>query len=153
MKVLLPGMSTLAENRKALHDYTILDTYEAGIVLSGQEVKAVKGGEASLQGSFVHIKGNEAYLTNAHISHYKKAAPDPSYDPARDRKLLLTRKELLEIADRRQSEGLTVVPLSIFTKRNLIKVKIGLARGKRKYEKREVIKKRETDREIRRFTI
>lgn len=145
-------MSTLAENRKARFDYTILETFEAGIVLSGQEVKSVKAGHVSLTGSFVHVKNGEAFLTNAHISRYAKAGPDKSYNPEQDRKLLLSRKELLEIADRRESEGLTIIPLSVFTTRGLVKVKIGLARGKRKYEKRETIKKRETEKEIKKFT-
>ena len=145
-------MSNLSENRKALHDYTILETFEAGIVLSGQEVKSAKAGQVSLLGSFVKIKNNEAYLTNAYIAPYKKSPANPAYVPEQDRKLLLTRKELDEIATRRNAEGLALVPLSIFTTRNLVKVKIGLARGKRKYEKRETIKKREVDKDIRRFT-
>jgi SsrA-binding protein len=144
-------VSTLSENRKARFDYTILDTFEAGIVLSGQ-VKSVKAGQISLNGSFVHIKNNEAFLTNAHVSPYKKAGKLEGYNPERDRKLLLNRKELVKIADRRQSEGLAIIPLSVFTTRGLVKIKIALARGKRKYEKRESIKKRETEKEIRKYT-
>lgn len=141
-------MSTLALNRKARYDFTILQTYEAGIVLSGQEVKSVKAGQVSLNGSFVHVRNGEAYLTNAHIAPYAKAATS-GYSPEQDRKLLLNKKELLDIADRRNAEGLTLVPLSVYIKRGKVKVEIGLARGKRKYEKRDTIKKRETQKEIR----
>lgn len=142
-------MPKLAENRKARHDYNIVDTFESGIVLSGQEVKAVKSGQISLKGSFVKVRNNEAYLTNAHISQYKKAAPDPDYNPERSRKLLLSRKEIDKLIGKKQSEGLTVIPISVYTKRGLIKVEIALARGKKKYEKRDKIKKRDIDREIR----
>ncbi len=145
-------MPTLASNKKARHDYTILDTLEAGIVLSGQEVKSAKLGQISLKGSFIHFKNGEAYLVNAHISPYQKAKPDAGYKPDRDRKILLSKKEMLQIADRKNSEGLAVVPLSVYTKGAFIKVQVGLARGKRKYEKREAIKKREVEREIRKFT-
>lgn len=141
-------MSTLAENRKARFDYTILQTYEAGIVLSGQEVKSVKAGQVSLNGSFVHVRNGEAYLTNAHIAPYAKALA-AGYSPEQDRKLLLNKKELLDIADRRNAEGLALVPLSVYTKGGKVKVQIALARGKRKYEKRETIKKRDTQKEIR----
>ena len=143
-------MPTLAENRKALHDYTILKTFEAGVVLSGQEVKSAKQGQLSLKGSFVHTRAGEAFLVNAYITPYQEARFDASYNPSRDRKLLLTKKELNEIANRRESEGLTVVPLSIFTKRSLIKVRIGLARGKKKYDKRRAIKEKELKQKIQR---
>src|SRR5690606_32162870 len=126
-------MATVAQNRKARHDYNILESFEAGIVLSGQEVKSVKAGEVSLAGSFVIFRGGEAYLTHAYIAPYKKAGELPDYNPERDRKLLLTEKELRNIAERRQSEGLTVVPLEMFVSRNLVKVKIGLVRGKHRY--------------------
>ncbi|OGE84835.1 MAG: SsrA-binding protein [Candidatus Doudnabacteria bacterium RIFCSPHIGHO2_02_FULL_46_11] len=144
-------MPTLAQNRQALHDFTILDTLEAGIVLSGQEVKSARLGQMSLKGSFVNFKNNEALLVNAYISRYQKAGPDPSYKPDRDRKLLLNARELQNIADRKHTEGLAVVPLSVYTKGKLVKVKIGLARGKRKFDKRESIKKREQQRKIRRI--
>lgn len=141
-------MPTLAFNRKARFDYTILKTFEAGIVLSGQEVKSVKSGQITLNGSFVNVKNNEAFLTNAYVAPYAKASTS-GYNPDRDRKLLLNKKELLEIADRRNAEGLSLVPLSVYTKGGKVKVEIALARGKRKYEKREVIKKRESEKKIR----
>ena len=144
-------MSNLSENRRALHDYTILETFEAGIVLSGQEVKSVKLGQISLKGSFVHFKNGEAVLVNAHISPYAKAKTDPAYKPERDRKLLLGKKQLIQIADRRFSEGLTVVPLSVYTKGAFVKIKIALARGKRKYDKRIAIKNKEIAKKIKRM--
>jgi SsrA-binding protein len=143
-------MPTLAENRRTLHDYTIIDTLEAGIVLTGPEVKSLKSGHASLKAAYVTIKNNEAYLINTHISPYAKASQNIGYDPVRDRKLLLTRREIARVLERKDSEGLTAVPMSIFTKGDLIKVKIALARGRKHYEKRDAIKKREIDREIRR---
>ena len=143
-------MPTLAENRKAFYDYTMLEKFDAGIVLSGQEVKAAKSGEVSLKGSFVIFRGGEGFLTNAHIGHYKKAAPDPSYNPVRDRKLLLGRREIESISRRKAEEGLAVVPTKMFTRKNLIKIEIVLARGKKKYDKRKAIAEAEAKHKIER---
>lgn len=141
-------MPTLVTNKRARFDYEILETYEAGVVLSGQEVKSVRGGNVSLAGAFVTIRENEAWLTNAHIGAYAKAGPLPGYDPTRSRKLLLQRHEIATLLGKRKQAGLTLLPLSLYTKRNHLKLEIGLARGKKKYEKRETIKKRDVDREI-----
>jgi SsrA-binding protein len=142
-------MPTLVTNKRARFDYDILATLEAGLVLQGQEVKSVKAGSVSLKGAFVTMRNNEAWLTNAHISKYPQAGPLPDYDPTRNRKILLNRRELKSLIGKRKEAGLTLLPLSLYTKRNRIKVSIGIGRGKKKYEKRETIKKRDIDREIR----
>ena len=141
-------MSTIAKNKKAYFDYEILETYEAGIVLTGHEVKSAKLGHISLKGAYVTIKNNEAYLTGANISPYQPANMPKDYDPTRSRKLLLNRAEISALIGKSKSEGLTMLPLSVYTKKGKIKVEVGLARGKRKYEKREKIKRRDTEREI-----
>lgn len=143
-------MPQLAKNKKALFDYDILEKFETGIALSGAEVKSAKNQQINLKGSYATILGDEAFLVNAHISSYKPAAAkQKDYDPTRKRKLLLHRKEIERLKGKMAGEGLTIVPISVYTKNNLIKVEIGLARGKKKYEKRETIKKREVDRRIR----
>jgi len=143
-------MPSLAINVKAKHDYEILEKFEAGIVLSGAEVKAAKKGSINLKGAFVTFKGDEAFITNMHIGKYAPAGRDDDYDPTRARKLLLSKKELNMLRGKQQTERLTIVPLSLYTLRNLVKVEIALARGKRAFEKRDTIKKRDLDREIRR---
>jgi len=143
-------MPSLAVNAKAKHDYEILEKLEAGIVLSGAEVKAAKKGSINLKGAFVTFKDNEAWITNMHIGHYAPAGPDDSYDPTHARKLLLSRKQLNFLRGKHEAERLTIVPLSLYTSRNLVKVEIALARGKRAFEKRDTIKKRDLDREMRR---
>lgn len=142
-------MPTLVTNKRARFDYDILETLEAGIVLSGQEVKSARQGNVSLKGAYVTMKGEEAWLTNAHIGAYEKAGPLPQYDPTHPRKLLLTKKELKRLLGKRREAGLTLLPLSLYTTHHRIKVGVGLGRGKKQYEKRETIKKRETDRKIR----
>jgi SsrA-binding protein len=141
-------VSTLAKNKKAYFDYEILETYEAGIVLQGHEVKSVKLGHISLKGAYVSIKGNEAYLVNAHISPYQPANMAKDYDPTRSRKLLLNRAEINTLIGKSKSEGLTALPLSVYTKKGKIKIEIGIGRGKKKHEKREKVKKRDTEKEI-----
>src|SRR3990167_1411762 len=128
-------------NRRALHDYTIIDTLEAGIRLSGAEVKSIKGGRVSLEGSFVRIIGSEIYLVNAQIFPYPYARPE-GYDPKRSRKLLLHKKEILSLKSKMSSSPLTLVPLECYITHGFIKLKVGLARGKKEYEKREKLKKR-----------
>lgn len=143
-------MATYAENKKARFDYEILETYEAGLVLSGQEVKSVKQGGVNLKGSFVTFHGKSARLTNAHIGKYGPAGPLPEYDPTQSRTLLLKRKEINYLRGKSLEAGLTIVPLSVYSKNRLIKVEIGLAKGKKSYDKRQSIKKRDIEREIRR---
>lgn len=143
-------MATLAENRKAFFNYEILEAFEAGIELKGYEVKAVKSGKASLAGAFATIKDNQIWLTNADISPYQPKNTPADYDPTRPRRLLLKKSEIQYLIGKMTSERLTVVPLKLYNKGGRIKVEIALVRGKRKHEKRETIKKRETQREIRR---
>jgi SsrA-binding protein len=143
-------MTVLAKNKQAYFDYNIEDHLEAGIALTGQEVKSVKKGDVSLKGAHVTIHGNEAFLINAHISPYKYAGDLVGYDPTRSRKLLLNRHEISGLIGKYKEQGMAVVPLEFFTKHGLVKVQIGIGRGKKKHDKRETIKKREQDREIQR---
>lgn len=118
-------------------------------MLRGHEVKSIKLGHISLQGSYVIVKNNEAYLLNAHVSPYQPANMPKDYDPTRSRKLLLKRTEISILIGKSKSEYLTLLPLSVYTKRGKIKVQIGLAKSKKKYEKRELIRRRDTEREMR----
>jgi len=150
-------MPVIALNKRAEFDYEIQEKYEAGIVLYGYEVKSVKTGHISLKGSFVTFKKTkaklpEAYLTNAHIPLYKHAGKVIAYDPTRSRKLLLKKKEIKYLLGKRQEQGLTLIPLKIYTKRSLIKLEFGVGKGRKKYDKREVIKKREFERQARTLT-
>lgn len=141
---------SIAVNKRALFDYEILEKLEAGLVLTGAEVKSVKNGHIGLKGSYVTFKDEEAYLLNAHISPYQKAGKIAGYEPTRTRKLLLNKNELKRFVGRLNEKGLTIVPLKVYTsKHGRIKVEIGLGRGKKQFEKRELIKKREVEREIR----
>ncbi len=143
-------MKLLAKNKRATFDYEITDKLVAGIVLSGAEVKSIKAGHASLKGSFVAIKDGEAYLTNAHVTPYNRAGNQSQLDPTRSRKLLLHRKQLEELIGDKTA-GLSAVPMALLEHKRLVKLEIGLGRGKRQYDKREAIKKRDTDREARRL--
>lgn len=142
-------MTALAFNKKAGFDYEFLEKFEAGIVLTGQEVKSIRQGHASLAGSFVFLdKKGEAYLTNAQIPPFKFAGPLPGYDPKHSRKLLLRQKELNYLIGKIQQSGLTLVPISLYTKNSKIKLEFALARGKKKADKRRVIKEREVKKDI-----
>lgn len=143
-------MINLAENRKTHFDYEILETYEAGIELFGFEVKSVKTGRINLAGSFAVIKNNEVWLLNTNIQAYQPKNAPPDYDPARSRRLLLHKSEIKELIGKSAQKGLTIVPLKVYTKRNRIKVLLGLGRHKKKTDKRELIKRRETERAIER---
>jgi SsrA-binding protein len=143
-------MSHYAENRKARFDYEILEKYEAGIELLGVEVKSVRGGQMSLEGAFVIVRGGEAYIINANIPAYQPKNASKNYDPLRNRRLLLTKKEIAELSGSEKNKSLTIVPISVYNKGRKIKVEIALVKGKKKRDKRETIRKRETDREIRR---
>ena len=137
-------------NRRATFDYEILERLEAGIALSGAEVKSIRGGRMSLEGSFVRIQGGEAWLYNAYVNPYSFAS-DPDYDPKRSRKLLLHRHELFKIEQKIKEKGLTVVPIACYNKHGKIKLEIGLARGKKQYEKRDLLRRKDLDREIARL--
>ena len=143
-------MAHYAENRKTKFDYEILEKYEAGIELLGVEVKSVRGGKMSLEGAFVIIRGGEAFLINANIPPYQPNNAPKDYDSLRNKKLLLTKKEIAALAGSEKNKSLTIVPISAYNKGKKIKVEIALVKGKKKHDKRETIKKRETDREIRR---
>jgi SsrA-binding protein len=143
-------MANYAENRKARFDYEILEKYEAGIELLGTEVKSVRGGRMSLDGAFVIVRGGEAFLINANIPPYQTKNSPTDYDPLRNRKILLTKKEIGELADSGKNKSLTIVPISVYNKGRKIKIAMSLVKGKKKHDKRETIKKRETDIEIRR---
>lgn len=136
-------------NRRVRHDFAIIDTFEAGLKLTGPEVKSVKGSRMSLEGSYVKIVGSEIYLVNAHIFPYPYARPE-GYDPRRSRKLLLHKKEIIALKTKTTSSKLTLVPLECYISHGYIKLKVGLARGKKEYEKREKIKKRDIERDIQR---
>jgi SsrA-binding protein len=135
-------MKILATNRRARHDYELKEKFEAGLVLTGAEVKSVKAGHVDLKGSYISFKGDEAYLVAAHISPYKQAHNIDQYNPTADRKLLLHRKELEKLIEDAQSQHLAVVPTAIGLVRGRIKLEIALARGKKLYDKREVKKRK-----------
>lgn len=144
-------MEAYAENKRAGFDYEILETFEAGLALSGIEVKSIAAGRAALAGSHVVVRGNEAFLVGADIPPYQaKNSPD-NYDPSRTRKLLLNQKEIGALAGSASGNGLTIIPLKMYNKKGKVKLLIGLARSKKKGDKRESIKKRETERELHRF--
>jgi len=139
-------MKNIAINRSARRDYEILETFEAGMELKGFEVKAIKTGHINLAGSFVVIKKNEAWLLNANIPPYQPANTPEDYDPQRTRKLLLSAAEIKSLMGRTKEKNLTLVPLRVYNKGRLLKMEIGLGRGKKRADKREDIKKREWSR-------
>ena len=143
-------MPQLADNKKAYFDYEILEKFEAGLVLLGHEVKAAKAGQVSLKGAFVTFHNNRAYLTNATISRYKQAGKLEEYDPTRSREILLHKKELRYLQGKFAEKGLTIVPLCVYTKNRLVKIEIAVARGKHTFDKRESIKKKDVERDMRR---
>lgn len=142
-------MKNYADNRKAYFNYEIQEEFEAGIVLLGPEVKSIRAGHISIKEAFATVKGDEIYLTNAHISPYKPARIE-GYEPTRSRKLLFNAHEITQLIGKSQEKGLTMVPLKVYDKNGNIKVSIGLAKGKRKYDKRETIKQREQERDVKR---
>lgn len=143
-------MTTLVDYKKAHFNYEILEKFEAGIELFGAEVKSLKAGQGSLDGSHVLIRGGEAYIVGMLIPPYQENNQPPGYESRRNRRLLLTKKEILELADKEGGNGLTIVPISVYNKGPLVKVSVAIVRGKKKFDKRETIKRREGDREIRR---
>jgi SsrA-binding protein len=147
--VLIFRMKIVAQNRKAFHDYSIEETVEAGIMLTGTEVKSLRDGKANLKDSYVLVKDSEVFLLNCHISPYTHGNI-MNHDPVRTRKLLLHKKEIARLLGKTIQKGYSLIPLKIYFKGSHAKVEIGLARGKKMYEKRESIKKREADREIER---
>jgi SsrA-binding protein len=139
----------LATNRKAFHDYHVEETFETGVALTGTEIKSVRAGSVNLRDSYAQVKNGELWLMNVHIAPYEPASRQ-NVDPYRDRKLLMHRKEILRLFGRVQEKGLTLIPLRMYLKKNRAKVEIGLARGKRQYDKRDAISKRDAAREMER---
>jgi len=141
----------LITNKKAYFDYEILEKFEAGIALLGMEVKSLKMNKANIVGAYVVIKHHEAFLLNASISPYQPQNTSPDYDPQRTRKLLLQTKEIDYLFGKIKQQGLTLIPLKVYNKNGLIKVEIALVKGKKKFDKREVVKKREIKKRIERI--
>jgi SsrA-binding protein len=142
-----PSQKTVASNRRALHDYEILDRFEAGLVLTGSEVKSLRGGRGSLSEAYGRVQGGEVWLEGMHIPPYAQGEKR-GYDPIRRRKLLLHRNEIERLIGKTQERGLTLVPLRVYFSHGLAKVEVGLGRGKRQFEKRQTTLEREHRREM-----
>jgi len=148
-------MPTLVDYKKARFNYEILETIEAGIELSGYEVKSLKKGQGSLDGAYIIIRGGEAYVMNMFVPPYQEKNTPKDYESRRNRRLLMTRKEIAHLASMEggggaAGKGLTIVPISVYSKGPLVKIQVAVVRGKKKFDKREAIKRRETDRAVRR---
>ena len=141
-------MTTFATNKKVYFNYEVLEKIEAGIELLGMEVKSVKAGKVTLDGSHITIRGQEAYIIGADISPFQPNNTPNEYDATRNRRLLLTKKELVELENTEGQKGLTIVPISMYSKARKIKVEIAIVRGKKQFDKRQSIKKRDTKREM-----
>ena len=141
-------MAVYAHNQRASFDYEFLQKYEAGLELFGYEVKAIKAGKMSLNGAHIIVRGGEVYLIGAQIQPYQAGNIPPEADPTRTIKLLLTKKEMGELAGVEHQKGLTIIPVSVYNKKSRLKLELASARGKRKFDKRESIKQRETKRQI-----
>lgn len=141
------SIKIICQNKKAYHDYFIEETFEAGLVLVGTEVKSLRAGKAQLVDSYAVFQGEELYLLNAHISPYSHAARD-NHDPTRSRKLLLHKRELKRLLGKVKERGLTLVPLKLYFKNGRVKAEIALVKGKKLHDKRETMKKKEMDKEV-----
>jgi SsrA-binding protein len=142
------GERTVVSNRKARHDYEILERFEAGIVLTGAEVKSLRGGRGSLAEAYARVRGNEVWLEGMHIPPYEQAMDKRTYDPIRPRKLLLHRKEIERLIGKTAERGLALVPLRMYLSHGMMKMELALGRGKRSFEKRQAIAEREHQREM-----
>lgn len=141
-------MKAFATHRKARFDYEVLDTFEAGIMLSGQEVKSIRNGKAKLEGAYIIIRGNEVFITGMHITPYQVANTPKDYEPEQIRKLLLSKKEISILDQKTNTDRLTVIPLKLYNHNQKIKVEIAVVRGKKKQDKRNTLKDRDNKREI-----
>ena len=141
---------SLVENKRATFDHELLERFEAGLELLGQEVKSLRAGRASLAGARVLIRGGGAYLVGATIQPYQAKNAPADYDEGRNRRLLLTKKEVARLAQAEAEKGLTIIPLSVYNKGRRLKLALAVARGKKRHDKRQLIRKRETEREMRR---
>jgi SsrA-binding protein len=142
------AQSSIAENRKAFHDFHLMETFEAGLVLLGTEVKAIREGRVNLRDSFARVEDGEVFLYNVHISPYSHRGY-ADHEPLRRRKLLLHRDEIRKLIGKTVEKGMTLVPVRLYFKNGRVKVAVSLAKGKKDYDKRETIKRREADRETR----
>ena len=140
----------LLEHKKARLNFEILEEFEAGIELLGHEGKSLRGGHGKLEGSHIVVRGGEAYIVGMGVPPYQPKNTAKEYDPERTRRLLLTQKELAQLSEAESQKGLTLVPLSVYNKKQKLKVRVAIARGRKKYDKRDVLKKRDTEREMRR---
>lgn len=147
---MLSHMSAYVSHKKAAFDFEILDTFEAGIELLGTEVKSIRSGHGKLEGAHVLIRGGEAFLVGAHIPPFQEPNAPKGYDSERPRKLLLSKKELAELYSQSEQRGLTIVPIKLYNKNQKVKVEVALVRGKKKHDKRETIKARDTKRDLER---
>jgi len=143
------GIKIIATNRKAYHDYHILDTFEAGMVLTGSEIKSIRAGQISLRDGYATIQDDEIWLMNVHIAPYHQANRE-NHEPRRTRKLLLHRREINRLIGKLREKGLTLIPLKVYLKNNRAKVELGLAVGKKQYDKRAALKEKESRRQINR---
>jgi SsrA-binding protein len=143
-------MKALVTHKRVTFDFEILETFEAGISLLGTEVKSVRGGQGKLEGSHVVVRGGEAFLVGASIPPFQKKNVGSEYDAERSRKLLLTKKEIAELEQKSERQGLTIVPIKLYNKGSKLKLEVAIARGKKKADKRQSIKERDTKREIER---
>lgn len=141
------GIKIIATNRKAYHDYHILDTFEAGMVLTGSEIKSIRAGQISLRDGYATIQDDEIWLMNVHIAPYHQANRE-NHEPRRTRKLLLHRREINRLIGKLREKGLTLIPLKVYLKNNRAKVELGLAVGKKQYDKRAALKEKESRRQI-----
>jgi SsrA-binding protein len=145
----MESTKTITVNKKAYHDYHILESYEAGIVLKGSEIKSIREGRVNIRDSYARPGKGELWLYNSHIAAYQAASND-THQPERPRKLLLHHKQIAELAAQSDQKGLTLVPLRLYIKNGIAKLELGIGRGKRQFDKRAVLAKRETDREVER---
>jgi SsrA-binding protein len=144
----VPGERTVVSNRRARHDYEILERIETGIVLTGAEVKSLRGGRGSLAEAFARVRGTEVWLEGMHIPPYEQAMDKRAYDPVRARKLLLHRKQIERLIGKTAEKGLALVPLRVYFTHGIAKVELALGRGRRRFEKRQAIAEREHKREM-----
>jgi SsrA-binding protein len=144
-------MPTLAANKRARFDYDLLETFQAGLSLLGTEVKSVRAGHINLNGAFITFLRHRPYLTNAHIPPWQAANASPAYDPVRPRALLLKKGEIKQLLGAKQAQGLTIIPIRVYTNKRTIKLDIALARGKKRYQKKESQKEQDIQRDVNRF--
>ena len=143
--------TTISVNRQAYHDYFVDETYETGIVLTGTEIKSIRGGKVNLRGAFARVRDGEVWIEGMHIALYEQGTY-MNHEPLRPRKLLLHRRQITHLVNKVEAKGLTLVPLKLYLKNNRAKIELGLCRGKKQYDKREAIKERDVQREIARAT-